>query len=79
MPEWFAPMGLATLLGVLGWLISRKLDGMDSKLDKMNERQAVIEKDCVTWQDLEKERLRIAEHDRRITIIETTCKSEHGK
>ena len=29
--------------------------------------------------DLEKERLRLADHDRRITIIETTCKSEHGK
>lgn len=79
MPDWLAPMGLATLLAVLGWLITRKLDAMDSKLDRMEMRQAATEKNCVTWDDLEKERLRLAEHDRRITIIETTCKSEHGK
>ena len=79
MPESLALLGLGSLLAVLGWLITRKLDGIDKKLDRMEERQAKVERDCVTWSDLEKERLRLADHDRRLTVIETTCKSEHGK
>jgi hypothetical protein len=79
MPEWFVQFGLGALLAILGWLITRKLDGIDAKLDRMELRQSTMEKDCVTWSDLEKERLRISDHDRRITVIETTCKQEHGK
>jgi len=79
MPEWFVQIGLGGLLAVLGWLITRKLDGIDSKLDRMEIRQAKIEKDCVTWSDLENVKLDVKDHDRRLTVIETTCKQERGK
>lgn len=67
------------LLVIVWWSIRSWMSKIDAKLDRMELRQATMEKDCVTWGDLEKERLRIAEHDRRITVIETTCKAEHGK
>jgi hypothetical protein len=70
---------LTGLMVVVWWAITRKLDKIDGRLDKIEDRQGKAEKDCVTWADMEKERLRLSDHDRRITVIETTCKSEHGK
>lgn len=86
MPEWLAAISFTTAIAVVGWMLNRgvtsileAIDALKRELKEMADRQAKIEKDCVTWTDLEKERLRIAEHDRRITVIETTCKAEHGK
>ena len=86
MPEWLATILVTTAVAAVGWMVNRGFNSILSAIQDlredfkvMTERQAKIEKDCVTWTDLEKERLRIAEHDRRITIIETTCKAEHGK
>ena len=70
---------ICALLIVIWWSLRSWMGRVDTRLDRMEAKQAQQEKDCVTWTDLEKERLRLAEHDRRITIIETTCKQEHGK
>lgn len=78
------------LLGIIAFMLrqDRKgiaesikagFDEVKALISAIDARQRLTEKDCVTWADMEKERLRITEHDRRITIIETTCKSEHGK
>lgn len=70
---------ICALLVIIWWSLRSWMGKVDTRLDRMEAKQAQTEKDCVTWSDLEKERLRIAEHDRRLTVIETTCKSEHGK
>jgi hypothetical protein len=73
---------LLTLIGgllvIVWWSIRSWMSKIDVKLDRMELRQTAIEKDCVTWPELEKVTLRLSEYDRRITIIETTCKQEHG-
>ena len=74
MPDWVVQGVFGVLLSIIGYLVVR----IDKKLDRIDERQSKIEKDCVTWSDLEKERLRISDHDRRITIVETTCQNRHG-
>lgn len=79
MPEWLAQTGFGAVLTVIGWLIVNKLNRIDSKLDRVEERQTKTEKDCVTWADLEKTSLQVQDHERRLTITETTCKQEHGK
>lgn len=74
---------LLTLIGglliIVWWSIRSWMSKIDAKLDRMELRQTATEKDCVTWPELEKVSLRLAEHDRRITVIETTCAKEHGK
>lgn len=69
---------ICALLVVIWWSLRSWMGRVDARLDRMEAKQAQTERDCVTWNDLEKERLRIADHDRRITVIETTCKAEHG-
>jgi hypothetical protein len=66
------------LLVIVWWSLRNWMGRVDSKLDRMEARQAQTEKDCVTWTELEKVNLKVGEHDRRLTVMETTCKSEHG-
>lgn len=74
---------LLTLIGgllvIVWWSIRSWMCKVDSKLDQVITKQAQQDKDCVTWADMEKERLRLADHDRRLTIVETTCEQKHGK
>lgn len=70
---------IGVLVTVMWWSIRTGIVRLVDSVDELKNRLAKTEKDCVTWDDLEKERLRLADHDRRITIIETTCKQEHGK
>ena len=74
---------LLSVIGILvtgmWWSVRAAITRLITKLDAIEARQSQMDKDCVTWGDLEKERLRISDHDRRLTVIETTCKQEHGK
>ena len=47
-------------------------------IGKLEERQAKSEKDCVTWADLEKERLRVDKHEVRLAVVESNCSKQHG-
>lgn len=67
------------LVAGMWWSVKTWVTRLMKKLDAMDERQIKTEKDCVTWPELEKVTLKVNEHDRRITIIETSCKAEHGK
>lgn len=75
--EWVAPLVASAVVAAMGWLIVNKLNRIDTKLDRYEERQAKIEKDCVTWEDLESLRKTDIEHDRRITVVETRCAEHH--
>jgi hypothetical protein len=55
------------------------LGAMSSKMDRMDERVRKAESDCATWEAVEALRLETKGLDRRVTVIETTCKAEHGK
>jgi hypothetical protein len=74
---------LLSIIGILltgmWWSIRTALVRLMDKLDDMEARQTKVEKDCVTWPELEKVALQVNGLDRRVTIIETTCKAEHGK
>ena len=70
---------IGALLAVMWWSIRTWIVRLVDSVGELQNRITKTEKDCVTWDELEKERLRISDHDRRITIIETTCKQEHGK
>ena len=74
---------LLSIVGVLltgmWWSIRTALTRLIDKLDKMEARQAQVERDCVTWADHEALKLNVNGIDRRVTVIETTCKQEHGK
>lgn len=53
------------------------IKGLSDKMDRMEERQARIEKDCVTWLEFEKMNTRFANTERRLTIVETVCQQRH--
>jgi hypothetical protein len=59
--------------------IEISLGAITSKFDKMDERMRKAESDCVTWEALESVKLETKGIDRRVTVLETTCKAEHGK
>jgi len=74
---------LLSIIGVLvsgmWWSVRTGLVRLMDKLDKMETRQAQVEKDCVTWADHEALKLNVNGIDRRVTVIETTCEQKHGK
>jgi len=73
---------LLTLIGgllvIVWWSIRSWMCKVDAKLDQVITKQAQQDKDCVTWADMEKERLRLNEHDRRLTVVETSCEARHN-
>lgn len=85
MPEWGLQLIAGTLLAALGWLIVNKLNRIDRKLDRYEERQAQVEKDCLTWKQFEAEMGKQVDPlwqktDRlgeRLTIVETRCREQH--
>ena len=88
MPEWIAPMGLGLLFAALGWLIVNKLNCIDAKqtelgkkLDRYEERQAKVEKDCLTWEQFREEmgplKTNVAKHDKDILAIKVVCEQRH--
>lgn len=79
MPDWLSQLGFGAILAIIGWLIVNKLNGIDKKLDRYEERQTKIEKDCVTWADHEAMKLVVNGVDRRVTVLEATCQAERGK
>lgn len=86
MPEWLAALLVAAALAVVGWVVRRGFESIHAALAELRadikaiaDKQARLDKDCVTWPELEKVALQVSSLDRRITIIETTCKQEHGK
>lgn len=85
MAEWLQMVVVTTVVGGVGWLVSSGINNLRDqmaqhgvKLDLIMARQAQFEKDCVTWDDLEKINLKVTDHDQRIIIVETTCKQQHG-
>lgn len=79
MPDWFVQLGLGAVLTIIGWLIVNKLNRIDSKLDRIETKQAQQDKDCVTWDEFNKLRADVTAHATEIAVIKTTCKAEHGK
>ena len=83
MPDWLSQLGFGAILAIIGWLIVNKLNGIDKKLDRYEERQAKVEKDCVTWDDLNKElgpiKRKTDAHEVELATLKATCKAEHGK
>ena len=80
--EWLLPIGMSALLACLGWLIVNKLNRIDAKLDRIEDRQGRTEKDCVTWEALDKElgpvRKKAENISDRLLVVETQCKKQHG-
>ena len=70
---------ICALLIVIWWSLRSWMGRVDTRLDRMEAKQAQQEKDCVTWADHEALKLVVNCVDRRVTVIETTCKQEHGK
>lgn len=70
---------ICALLIVIWWSLRSWMGRVDTRLDRMEAKQAQQEKECVTWADHEALKLIVNGVDRRVTIIETTCKAEHGK
>jgi len=70
---------ICALLIVTWWSLRSWMGRVDTRLDRMEAKQAQQEKECVTWADHEALKLVVNCVDRRVTIIETTCKAEHGK
>lgn len=86
MPEWLAALLVAAALTVVGWVVQRGFESIHTALADLRtdikgiaDKQARLDKDCVTWSDLESVKLDVKDHDRRITVVETNCKQEHGK
>lgn len=89
MPEWAAAIlfgaVISSVLAIIGWLIVNKLNGIDAKLDRYEERQAKVEKDCITWEQLEHEfeqhvdpwKATVIKHDRAIVAIQVACEQRH--
>lgn len=74
---------LLAVIGVLvtgmWWSVRTGITRLMDKLDKMEDRQAQVERDCVTWADHEALKITVSSVDRRVTVIETTCVAQHGK
>lgn len=82
MPSELSNLLLSTicaLLIVIWWSLRAWMGRVDTRLDRMEAKQTQTEKDCVTWADHEALKLVVNGVDRRMTVIETTCKAEHGK
>lgn len=85
MPEWVVQFVAATLVAALGWLIVNKLNRIDRKLDRYEERQAKVEKDCVTWEQLEHKfeehvkplRTTVEKLDRAVVGLRVACEQRH--
>lgn len=85
MPEWVVQFVAATLVAALGWLIVNKLNRIDRKLDRYEERQAKVERDCVTWKQLEHEfeehvkplRTTVEKLDRAVVGLRVACEQRH--
>jgi hypothetical protein len=74
---------LLSIIGVLvtgmWWSVRTGITRLMDKLDKIESRQAEVEKDCVQWADHEALKLTVNGIDRRVTVIETVCEQQHGK
>lgn len=86
MPEWLAALLVAAALAVVGWVVRRGFESIHLALAELRadikaiaDKQARLDKDCVTWPELEKVQLDVKGLDRRVTIVETTCQQERGK
>lgn len=86
MPEWLAPLLVSAALAVVGWVVRRGFESLHAAIKDLRDefkaiadKQAKLDKDCVTWADHEALKLNVNGIDRRVTVLETTCKQEHGK
>lgn len=96
MPEWLTAIMvgalISTVLATLGWLIVNKLNGIDAKqvelgkkLDRYEERQAKVEKDCITWEQFEHEFEKqvkplkdiTMKNEKAIVRLQTACEQRH--
>jgi hypothetical protein len=74
---------LLSIIGILvtgmWWSVRTYMLRTLAKLDAMEIRQSMVEKECVQWSDLESVKLHVNGVDRRVTVLETTCSQQHGK
>jgi len=59
--------------------IKAGFDEVKALIAAIDTRQRQIDKDCVTWADLNEVKVKVLEHETEIAVIKTTCANEHGK
>ena len=81
MPEWAVQLIAATLVAALGWLIVNKLNRIDRKLDRYEERQAKVERDCLTWEEFREEmgplKDTVQEQGKDLAEVKAHCQERH--
>ena len=83
MPEWLLQILITAAFAALGGLISW-VGGMVKQvllqLSILDKRQDAVDlkfTNCVTWDDLKDVGLRVDNHEKRLTIVETVCHQRH--
>lgn len=81
MPEWAVQFIAATLVAALGWLIVNKLNRIDRKLDRYEERQVKVERDCLTWEEFREEmgplKATVQEQGKDLAEVKAHCQERH--
>lgn len=82
--EWINIAVQAVVLLMAVWIIKADGKRIGDKIESMLTKISAIEislHDCIKWSDLDKElgpvRRDVKDQDRRLTIMETECKSRH--
>lgn len=81
---------ILVLFGVIGFMLRQDRKGIAESIKAgfdevkaliaaIDTRQRQIDKDCVTWADLNEVKAKVLCHETEIAVIKTTCANEHGK
>ena len=86
MPEWLAPLLVAAALAVVGWVGRRGFESLHTALKELRDdlktiadKQAQLDKDCVTWEEFNRLKADVTHQSTEIAVLRTSCKTTHGK